>query len=271
MRDYPPVTDLVTRARTGDKQAWDALVERYIPLVWSICARYRLAPADAADASQLVWLRLVEQLDNLRDPAAVADWLATTTRHECARVAHAAHRPHTVAGVLDADTIPHDQAVTDEEDLLDAERHAALRAAFACLPTRSQQLLTLLTADPPTPYAQISATLAIPVGSIGPLRDRCLHQLRGHPAIAALISAAAYQAPASHVDGSTGATYPSITQSATPAKQTTNSAESPTLPPNAPAKMTSAIIPARKLRPQSPTTRARTIMQNRPVIEVLRG
>jgi hypothetical protein len=38
-----PVTDLVTRARGGDQQAWDAIVERYAPLVWSICRQYRLA------------------------------------------------------------------------------------------------------------------------------------------------------------------------------------------------------------------------------------
>ena len=31
MSDDPSVTDLVTRARNGDKQAWDALVERYRP------------------------------------------------------------------------------------------------------------------------------------------------------------------------------------------------------------------------------------------------
>ena len=47
-RPYPPkptaamssppevVTDLVIRARNGDKLAWDALVERYAPLIWSI-------------------------------------------------------------------------------------------------------------------------------------------------------------------------------------------------------------------------------------------
>jgi hypothetical protein len=46
MSDDPPVTDLVTRAAAGDKQAWDALVERYAPLVWSICHRHRLSDAD---------------------------------------------------------------------------------------------------------------------------------------------------------------------------------------------------------------------------------
>jgi hypothetical protein len=39
-----PVTDLMMRARDGDQQAWDAIVERYALLVWSICRRYRLDP-----------------------------------------------------------------------------------------------------------------------------------------------------------------------------------------------------------------------------------
>jgi RNA polymerase sigma factor (sigma-70 family) len=195
MRNHPSVTDLVTRARTGDKQAWDALVERYAPLVWSICARYQLAPADAAGASQSVWLHLAEQLANLHDPVTVAGWLATTTRRECARVARAAYGPHAVAGVPDSGTIPDDLAVTAEQELLDAERHAALRAAFAHLPPLCQQLLALLTADPPMPYAQISATLGIPVGSIGPLRGRCVYQLRTNPDLAAIINADTAPAP----------------------------------------------------------------------------
>jgi hypothetical protein len=59
--------------------------------------------------------------------------------------------------------------VTAEQELLDAERRAALGAAFAHLPPHSHQLLALLTADPPMLYAQISTTLGIPVGSTGPL------------------------------------------------------------------------------------------------------
>jgi catechol 2,3-dioxygenase-like lactoylglutathione lyase family enzyme len=59
MSSEHPVTGLVTRARTGDKQAWDALVERYAPLIWSICRRYQLDGADAADVSQNVWLHQI--------------------------------------------------------------------------------------------------------------------------------------------------------------------------------------------------------------------
>jgi len=37
-------------------------------------------------------------------------------------------------------------------------------------------------------YAEISAKLGIPAGSIGPNRSRCLDKLRRHPAIAALFN-----------------------------------------------------------------------------------
>jgi RNA polymerase sigma factor (sigma-70 family) len=183
-RDDPAVTDLVSRARAGDRQAWDALVERYAPLIWSICRRYRLGGADAEDVGQSVWLHLVDHLDNLRDPAALAGWLATTARRECGRVARAASG--SAGHPLDAEALPDERAATADQDLLEAERHAALREAFTTLPPSGQQLIAMLTADPPVPYTEISARLGIPVGSIGPTRRRCLDKLRHHPAIAAL-------------------------------------------------------------------------------------
>jgi RNA polymerase sigma factor (sigma-70 family) len=189
MSNDPSVTGLVARAKTGDQQAWDALVERYAPLVWSICRRYRLGRADAEDVSQDVWLRLVDQLDSLRDPAAVAGWLATTTQRECSRVLRAAKRM-TLVQLPNADHIPDGQGTAAEDELLTAEHYAALREAFTDLPPSCQQLLALLTEDPPVPYAQISATLGIPIGSIGPRRRRILDKMRRHPAIANLINAA---------------------------------------------------------------------------------
>jgi DNA-directed RNA polymerase specialized sigma24 family protein len=62
-----------------------AVVERYAPLIWSICRRHWLG-ADAVDVGQSVWLKIVDQLSNLRDSAALAGWLATTTRRECGRI-----------------------------------------------------------------------------------------------------------------------------------------------------------------------------------------
>ena len=187
------VTDLVTRAAAGDEQAWGALVERYAPLLWSICRRYRLAGADAADVGQSVWLRLLDQLGSRSDPAALAGWLAVTTERECWRVLRA-QRPLTAAAVTGTGVIPDQRTPVAEQELLRAERHAALREALTHLPPRCQQLIALLVEDPPRPYAQISATLGIPVGSIGPARRRCLAKLRRDPAIAVLISTGATSA-----------------------------------------------------------------------------
>jgi RNA polymerase sigma factor (sigma-70 family) len=188
VRDNPVIADLLTRAAKGDKRAWDALVERFVPLIWSICRRYRLGDADAEDVSQNVWLYLAGQLDKIRDSAALPGWLATTTRRECLRVLRTARGPLAARYMLDAEVIADDRAGTAEQELLRAERHAALREAFAALPPSGQRLIALLLEDPPVPYAQISARLGIPVGSIGPTRRRCLDKLRRRPDIAALIN-----------------------------------------------------------------------------------
>jgi RNA polymerase sigma factor (sigma-70 family) len=198
VRDNPVIVDLVTRAAKGDKCAWDALVERFIPLIWSICRRHRLGDADAEDVGQTVWLKLADQLDKIRDPAALPGWLATATRRECLRVLSAARGPLTAGDVKGAEIIADEQAGTAEQELLAAERHAALREAFAALPPSGHRLIALLLEDPPVPYAEISARLGIPVGSIGPTRRRCLDKLRRYPAIAALINTDANAASDMH-------------------------------------------------------------------------
>lgn len=185
-RDYSVVADLVAGARNGDRQAWDALVERYAPLIWSICRRYGISGPAAEDVVQHVWLHLVESLNDLRDPAALPGWISTTTRRECCRI-------RRVEGLVADDTqvlenLPDGHANTVEHELLMAERHATLREAFARLPLPFQRLLALLVADPPVPYAEISARLGIPVGSIGPNRSRSLDRLRRDPAIVRLIN-----------------------------------------------------------------------------------
>jgi RNA polymerase sigma factor (sigma-70 family) len=184
MRDDPQVVALVTRASGGDQDAWHELVDRYAPLVYTICTRYRLNNHDIEDVGQNVWLLLVEQLGKLREPAALPGWLATTTTRECLRVVTATHKSERLSTGLDDSVLFVDNAVIDEEILM-AERNAALRAAFAELPPRCQQLLSMFLSDPPHSYAEIHAELGIPVGSIGPQRARCLDRLRRSSAFAA--------------------------------------------------------------------------------------
>jgi RNA polymerase sigma factor (sigma-70 family) len=186
VRMSPPWS--LRRARCGDKGSWDALAARYAPLIWSVCRRYQLSPADAEDVGQSVWLRLVDQLDKVHDPAALPGWLATTTRRERWRVLRATRGPHAPAYRLDAENLPAEQDGGAEQEPIEAERHAAVREAVTHLPADGQRLIAPLIADPPLRYAEISAQLGIPVGSIGPNRGRCLDKMRRYPAVAALIN-----------------------------------------------------------------------------------
>ncbi|MFC5729198.1 MULTISPECIES: RNA polymerase sigma factor [Nocardioides] len=172
-----PLATLVRAAREGDQHAWDAIVDRFLPLVGAIVRRHRLSEADGDDVSQTVWLRLVEHLDDLREADALPGWIRTTTRNECLRLLAARGRVRPVdpqdEGGLDAVELD----VADEE-LLAAERRHLLREALAELPAARRDLLVLLLADPPVGYEEISRLLGIPVGSIGPTRARALGQLR---------------------------------------------------------------------------------------------
>src|SRR5437879_698620 len=135
MRDDPVVVDLVTRARDGEKDAWDELVERYAPLVYSICRRYRVAQPDIDDVGQSVWLRLVEHLPGLREPAALPGWIATTTQRECFRLIRATSWVEPV-DLADSPDVP-EQAIAEEE-VLRHERGTILRLAFSELSRRCQ-------------------------------------------------------------------------------------------------------------------------------------
>lgn len=176
---------LVQAAARGDQAAWDALVERFANLVWSVARAHRLGDADAADVSQTTWLRLVEHLDRLRDPDRVAGWLATTARNECLRVLRKSGRQVPTGDDRDLDAGTDDDAAPDLP-LLTAERDSGLWRAFATLAPRCQTLLRVLMADPPPAYDEIAAMLDMPVGSIGPTRGRCLEHLRQRLAVAGI-------------------------------------------------------------------------------------
>lgn len=200
MEDTRPLTDLVAGAIAGDSTAWTTIVRRHAALVVSVARGFRLGDADVADISQTVWLRLLEHLPRLRNPEGLRSWLVTTTRNESLRVARAAAR--TVATPLDPE---HEDSPPDarpgalqwpdsivetevEQTITRAEREAAVRDAFAELPPKCRRLLSMLISDPPVSYDDISKTLDIRIGSIGPTRGRCLDRMRRCPALVALMS-----------------------------------------------------------------------------------
>jgi RNA polymerase sigma factor (sigma-70 family) len=171
------VTRLVRAAAAGESQAWDSLVSRYVALLWSIAFRHGLNESDAADVVQNTWLRFFEHIHQLREPARVGSWLATTAQRESLRFV--AQRQRVVPSDDDAtfDGVDRLQAPVDEA-LLVREQVEQAQAALETLPPAWRSLLVLLTQDPPLSYEKIGAHLGVPIGSIGPTRGRCVRRLR---------------------------------------------------------------------------------------------
>src|SRR4051794_34157424 len=76
--------DRAVRAATaGDRVAWKAIVSRFSARVRNVARRHRLGSSDVDDVMQTTWLRLLQPIGQLREPAAVGAWLETTARREC--------------------------------------------------------------------------------------------------------------------------------------------------------------------------------------------
>ena len=166
-------TELLALARQGDGSAWGEVVVRYRGLVSSVVRAYRLQDADARDAEQRTWLRLVEHLGSLRDPDRLGGWLATTASRECLRILR---EGQTLVG-LEIDAVP----ATDpgvEEQVIDADTAARLWQIVAALPPRGRTIMRALFADEPRPYAEVARATGIPIGSLGPSRARLIDRVR---------------------------------------------------------------------------------------------
>jgi len=173
-------TDLLMACQQGEEDAWGALVGRYERLVYTIPYRYGLTPSEVSDVFQSVWLALLRNLGSLRQPDRIAAWLVTTTRRECWERRRGGSYKREFSSELDSNIIKTKSDEPSPDELVSTyERHEALRQAMEHLEPRCRRLIHLLYFDPSIPsYAEVSEMLSMPIGSIGPMRARCLKKLR---------------------------------------------------------------------------------------------
>lgn len=170
------IADLVRAAASGDSRAWDALVGRFGPMVEAVARGHRLSPADVRDVAQTTWLRLFESLHRIESPERIGAWLATTARRESLRQLRRGDREFSTD---DATFVSHaSMAPAVDAGIVLDETRATVRRAFEGLPERAQTLLTLLLGDDRLTYKELSEQLDMPIGSIGPTRQRHLEALR---------------------------------------------------------------------------------------------
>ncbi len=163
--------ELLSGCRAGDAAAWGDLVRRYERLVFSVALRNGLSRPDAADVTQSTFLALLEALDSIRDEQRLSYWLMTVARRKAWRLRARSARevPNGIDDVSDG--------------TLDRvgrwEREADLYDAMVTLGSPCNELLHGLYLDPEEPsYAMLARRFGRSIGSIGPMRGRCLQRLR---------------------------------------------------------------------------------------------
>jgi RNA polymerase sigma factor (sigma-70 family) len=193
--DAEELTRIVADASRGEQAAWNRLVAQYEPMMRAIARARRLNDADVDDVCQTVWLQLFKNIDTIVEARAISGWLATTTKNAAMCVLRSCARAISVDAVLLEDpeapswsslASGRDTHAPDER-LLRAEHQEAVRASITELSTRQLAVLSLLAADPPVPYVEISRRLGVPIGSIGPIRARGIKRLRQANAVRALV------------------------------------------------------------------------------------
>ena len=167
----------------GEAAGWEALLDRYAALIYSIARKYGLGDADCADVFQAVCVTLLEKLGTVRAPGGLAAWLITTTSRQCLAVLRRQRRDqaHSAGGAGQAgETAVSDEAELPEAELLAIERQRQVRAAMAQLTPNCRRLVEALFTDASEQqtYQQLATGLGVPANSLGPTRARCLDQLR---------------------------------------------------------------------------------------------
>jgi RNA polymerase sigma factor (sigma-70 family) len=170
--------DLLRLAAKGHQEAWTEMVRRFDPMIKSIARRTGLNGADAADVSQETWVRLARHIERIREPEQVRGWLACTARRESLRMAVAASRQVPVAEPIDRDT-PSERVMSGAADeALAYQLEPEMVEALSRLTPVGRRVVGLLISNADLSYEEIAARLGIPMGSVGPTRQRALQLLR---------------------------------------------------------------------------------------------
>ena len=176
---------LIVRCKNGDGAAWQVLVHRYQRLVYAIVRRIGLDEHAAADVFQTVFMRLMEHLPRLTQLDRLQAWIVTTAKRETLLQRKRGLRNVSMTRADDDETDGAEWDIADDaalpEDALAAlQLQNLVKNAMQRLDARCRELLTLLYGqdDDKIAYDEVATRLAMPVGSIGPTRARCLGKLR---------------------------------------------------------------------------------------------
>jgi RNA polymerase sigma-70 factor (ECF subfamily) len=165
------ITQLVERARNGDRVAYGELVQHFQPTVYALALTRLRNPAEAQDLVQEVFVHAMTKLVQLRDPHCFAGWLRQITERMAInrltrRGPVRGAEPELLENVQSAGTSP-------LEDLVRSEQRAELWAGLERLKPVDRATLVAFYIRGRS-LKQMSREFETPVGTI----KRRLHVAR---------------------------------------------------------------------------------------------
>ncbi len=168
---------LVARAKQGDREAFDAIIERYAPRLYNLSLRITGSREEAEDCVQDTFLRAFKALQHFRGEAAFSTWLYRVT----VNVANDARRrlsnkpiPVSELANRDSDSSPPElerfgettqEADTPETSLLKSQRRQVVTDAIQSLPEHHRTVIVLYDLQGLS-YEEIAAVLNTRVGTV---------------------------------------------------------------------------------------------------------
>jgi len=166
--------------RAGDSGAWREFLRRYGRLIRYVGRRLRLTPEEVDDLFQGVSLQIHRKLGTLEDPDRLVSWTYSVALNEGRQMLRK-RRPMECMDeelVLRQVELERDPQVTEGELRVALDDTESVRAALLGIDDRCRRLLlALYYRDPRPAYSEIAGEFEIAVGSIGPIRGRCLERL----------------------------------------------------------------------------------------------
>jgi RNA polymerase sigma factor (sigma-70 family) len=165
---------LLADLAAGKDAAWQTTVRRYERLLRSSARAVLRSDADVDEAVQRTWVQLLRNAARINNAAALPGWLATTARREALAIVRAQQRAVPTEDVADHLT-PADDDVAG--GLMRLELRSALLRAVDTLPAPQRMVVQAMLRGEQS-YDSLSRELAMPRGSLGPLRGRAIKSLR---------------------------------------------------------------------------------------------
>jgi len=167
---------LVQGCLQGDQQAWEALIDKYKRLIFSVPIKYGASQEDAADVFQAVCIEVFHSLGQLKDAGSLRSWLITVSVRQSYRWKKKQSH-HVELDAMEPELA--EEIASVPEAMVQVEQEQIVREVVSKLPPRCAELVNMLFFEqPPLPYAEAARRLGLATGSIGFIRGRCLERLR---------------------------------------------------------------------------------------------